>query len=338
MPCGHQPRGRDARAAGSSAPWGAGGWSTLTVGTPPPARAITATDGSPVGLLSRCTVQAGTCTKSPGAGVEHAVEALELEPQDPRHDVQAGLVALVVVPPRHRAGRRRDPAGPEDGTSKASSRAIPGVGSAASRSPALITRTASAMAPACHAARARTTARLRRRRARVETSRSTATATGARRGTSPPPPTTSPPTRAAVRGDGARLRRHPRLRAAAVRRAVRGRRRRRAALRLPRLRHLRRRAAAGRRPPPPPRGLPRRRRRGARPPGRRPRPDRALGHLLLRRPRRRRGRARPPGPRTDQPGRRDGRRSVPWPSPSATAGSAARPGWPPRAARRGARS
>jgi hypothetical protein len=45
---------------------GSTGGSTFTVGMPPPARAITATEGSSVGLLSRCTVNAGTCTKSPG--------------------------------------------------------------------------------------------------------------------------------------------------------------------------------------------------------------------------------------------------------------------------------
>ena len=66
---GRSPLGRDTQVEAAHS-MGArqrieGPW-TLTVGMPPPTRAITAKDGSRVGLDSRWTVQAGTCTKSPG--------------------------------------------------------------------------------------------------------------------------------------------------------------------------------------------------------------------------------------------------------------------------------
>ena len=90
-----------------------GGASTLTVGIPPPARAITAIEGSSPGLLSRWMVWAGTCTKSPGLRLDVALEALALEPEHPGDDVQARLVDVVVVPARHGARGRDDAARPQ---------------------------------------------------------------------------------------------------------------------------------------------------------------------------------------------------------------------------------
>ena len=90
-----------------------GGAATFTVGMPPPTRAITAKDGSLGGVRLAVDGPGRDVDEVAGARLDVAVVALELEAEHAADDVQARLVAVVVVPARDRARLGLDLAGPE---------------------------------------------------------------------------------------------------------------------------------------------------------------------------------------------------------------------------------